>query len=104
MPANGTQVSLSEFAISPATISVPLNGELAVSNAGSIEHNLTIQGTSVHTEGLKAGDAASLDLKKGANTKGVGNQPLTPKVLADGTRSSTSRRRSSTGGSRRARR
>jgi hypothetical protein len=54
VPANAVQVSLSEFAISPASISVPLGGKLAVSNAGAVEHNLTISGTSLHTPPSKA--------------------------------------------------
>jgi FtsP/CotA-like multicopper oxidase with cupredoxin domain/plastocyanin len=63
VPANAVQVSLSEFAISPASISVPLGGKLAVSNAGAVEHNLTISGTSLHTPTLKGGDSAVLDVK-----------------------------------------
>jgi FtsP/CotA-like multicopper oxidase with cupredoxin domain len=157
--AGATQVTLSEFAISPATISVSSGGQLAVNNTGKIEHNLTIEGTDIKSAQLKAnettvvdlgdlkdgtytvfcsvaghkeagmvatlnvgggsGTAASGDgmnhaamtdeemlahndesdavmkaptdayvaqLTKGANTKGVGNQPLAPKVLPDGTK------------------
>ena len=34
LPAGAVQVSLSEFAITPASISAPLNGKLLVTNAG----------------------------------------------------------------------
>ncbi len=156
-PIGAVPVSLSEFAISPASISVPVGGKLAVGNSGSIEHNLRLSGTKLHTKNLKGGESAVLDLKgvkagtyevfcevpghkssgmtatlvvgnasgaaagthdmsnmspeqmaamndasdatmkkpvdayvaqltKGANTKGVGNQPLAPKVQADGTK------------------
>ena len=43
--ASGVQVSLSEFAISPAMINAPVGGKLVVSNTGTVEHNLTIEGT-----------------------------------------------------------
>ena len=161
-PAGAVQVSLSEFTITPASISVPVNGELTVTNAGTTVHNFNIEGTSVHTKDLQPGDAATVDLKglkagsytaycaipgheqlgmkatlligngngsgssaggmagmdfntaspqqlaamndqmdatmakavgiytaqlkNGPNTKGVGNQPLAPQVLADGTK------------------
>jgi len=148
LPVSGVQVSLREFAITPEMISVPVGGTLVVSNSGSVEHNLSIKGTSLKTKGLKAGEADTIDLKslkagtyevfcgvagheaagmkamlhvgsgdaggatsdlaagndasdatmkkpvdayvaqltKGANTKGVGNKKLAPKVRADGTK------------------
>jgi manganese oxidase len=160
VPVGAVQVSLSEFAITPASISAPLNGELLVTNAGTVAHNLNVEKTSLHTKDLNAGDSATLDLKgvkagtytvycavsghraagmqatlviggsatgsasdmagmdfntaspqklqamndamdaamlkpvnayvaqlkAGPNTKGVGNQPLAPTVLADGTK------------------
>ena len=161
-PAGAVQVSLSEFAITPASISAPLNGKLTVTNAGTAVHNFNVQGTSVHTKDLQPGDTATVDLKglkagsytafcaisghqqlgmqatlvigsgtgggssaagmanmdfntaspqqlaamndqmdatmakavgiytaqlkNGPNTKGVGNQPLAPQVLTDGTK------------------
>ena len=161
-PAGAVQVTLSDFAIAPASISAPLNGKLLVTNAGSSVHNLSVQGTSIHTKDLQPGEAMTLDLKgqkagsytalcsisghqqlgmqatlviggsgapsaasggmanmdfnsmtarqlqamndqmdatmakvvgaytpqlkSGANTKGVGNQPLIPQVLANGTK------------------
>jgi FtsP/CotA-like multicopper oxidase with cupredoxin domain len=156
-PAGATQVSLSEFAISPESITVPSGGELAVNNAGKVDHNLTIEGTDIQSAQLKGGETTVVDvadledgsytafcsiaghreagmtatltvggasgtasggtdhgamsheemlehndesdavmkaptdayvaqLTKGANTKGVGNQPLAPTVLPDGTK------------------
>jgi plastocyanin len=157
--AGGVQVTLTEYAITPATISVPVDGKLTVTNSGTMVHNFTVSAT-VHTKDLQAGESATLDLKgmkagtyavfcaisghqqlgmqaslvigggsatsssdmsgtdfnsmtpeqmaamndqmdaamlkpvtayvaqltKGANTKGVGNQVLVPKVLPDGTK------------------
>ena len=161
-PAGAVQVTLSEFAITPASISAPIDGKLTVTNSGSAVHNFNVSGTNIHTKdlqpgttttvdlkGIKAGtytvfcaipghqaagmqgtlviggsgapsssaggmenmdfnsmtpqqlsamndkmDAAMLkpvnmyvaQLKNGPNTKGVGNQPLTPKILPDGTK------------------
>ena len=161
-PAGAVQVTLSEFAITPSSISAPIDGKLTVTNSGSAAHNFNVSGTNVHTKdlqpgttttvdlkGIKAGtytvfcaipghqaagmqgtlviggsgaasssaggmenmdfnsmtpqqlsamndkmDAAMLkpvnmyvaQLKNGPNTKGVGNQPLTPKILPDGTK------------------
>jgi FtsP/CotA-like multicopper oxidase with cupredoxin domain len=152
---SGVTVSLSEFTISPSSITAPLDGKLTVTNAGKIEHNLTVEGTNLSTKQLKPGESQTLDLKgvkagtynvfcnvpghqqagmkgtleigsggtpgadsmanmtpeqmqahnnasdammkaptdayvaqltKGANTKGVGNQKLAPKLLSDGTK------------------
>jgi manganese oxidase len=157
--AGGVQVTLTEYAITPATISAPLDGKLTVTNSGTMVHNFTMSAT-VHTKDLQPGESATLDLKgikagtytvfcaisghqqlgmqaslviggggatsssdmsgmdfntmspeqmaamndkmdaamlkpvtayvaqlkSGANTKGVGNQPLAPKVLANGTK------------------
>ncbi len=147
-------VSLSEFAITPSTISVATGGSLAVTNAGAQIHNLYVEGAdpALATTDLEAGAAATLDLAglddgvytvsctiaghreagmhaqlavgdaatpttrdahaaltaaendalddrqlepveayvaqltDGANTEGVGNQPLEPELLADGTK------------------
>jgi FtsP/CotA-like multicopper oxidase with cupredoxin domain len=160
-PAGAVQVGLSEFAITPASIQVPLNGKLLVTNSGSVVHNFHVDKTNVHTSDLTPGDSATVDLKgvkagsytvycavpghrdagmqatlvigssgsagatggmanmdfnsaspqqlqamndqmdanmaravnmytaqlkTGPNTKGVGNKPLAPKVLANGTK------------------
>ena len=161
--AASTQVTLSEFAITPSTINAPLNGKLLVTNNGSTTHNFTSTeptsrrriwqpgaAATLDLDGLKAGELhrvlqrrrvtasrecrrrsssaaaatrrrrrrgmANMDfnamtpeqlsamndqmdanmakavniytaqLKTGPNTKGVGNQPLKPQVLADGTK------------------
>ena len=154
---SGTSVSLKEFAITPDMVDAAKDSVLAVSNDGTVVHNLAIKGTDKKTADLKPGEKASLDLgglkagnytiycaipghegagmkgmlmiggasggggvasgsaggtakqllagndaedaqqkkvvdayvaqlEKGPNTKGVGNQPLAPNVLADGTK------------------
>ncbi len=147
----GTKVTLSEFTIEPAMVLASKDGTIAVTNAGTVEHNLTIKGTDVKTPALKPGESVTLSLKglpegahaivcsipghessgmkgilhigagggsgagatesalravdpannkemkqqivdytaqlkRGPNTKGVGNQILAPTVLADGTK------------------
>jgi len=141
----GTEVTLSEFSISPKMINVDVGATLSVHNAGKVTHNLTVQGTSLKTSDLAPGATESLDvssLKAGsytvycaipghkgagmvamlmvgggtsgaatatggtdtaandaidktmadrtkafpAKTAGVGNQPLAPTVLPDGTK------------------
>ena len=149
-PANGVQVTLAEFSITPQMISAPAGGKLVVNNGGTTVHTLMVEGTNVTTKELQPGESQTLDLKglksgtytvscsipghkqagmvamlhlgsggsgsatseadlraqndqsdalmrapttayvaqltKGANTKGVGNQPLAPKILPDGTK------------------
>jgi FtsP/CotA-like multicopper oxidase with cupredoxin domain len=148
----GAKVSLSEFKIEPAMVDAKVGGTLAVSNDGTVVHNVAVKGTNLKTKDLQPGESATLDLKglkagdytiickipghesagmtamlmlgsggsggstagqesalkasddasnatmkkpvdayvaqlkAGANTKGVGNQPLAPKVLPDGTK------------------
>src|SRR3954447_23109174 len=149
--ANAVQVSLSEFAVTPAMITAPVDGKIVVTNNGTVEHNLSIEGTPLATKALQPGQSDTIDLKsvkagtytvscqvpghkssgmvamlhlgsggaggstssaadmragsdkadvmmkepvtayvaqltKGANTTGVGNQKLAPKVRADGTK------------------
>jgi FtsP/CotA-like multicopper oxidase with cupredoxin domain len=152
--AGATPVSLTEFRITPAELTVADGGLLKVTNNGSVVHNLTVKGEDVATADLKGGESATLDLggldagtyqvfcaipghaeagmrgalvvggtgmaghgmataseegllanndttdeimKKpvdayvkqltdGANTKGVGNPPMEPKVQPDGTK------------------
>ncbi len=162
VPLGATQVALSEFAITPSTISAPVGGTIVVVNNGSAVHNFNVQGTGKHTRDLNPGESATLDLrglakgsypvycaisghkdlgmqgtlviggtgaasntasgmanmdfnsmspqqlqamndqmdvnmnkavtayvaqlKNGPNTKGIGNQPLAPTVLPDGTK------------------
>src|SRR5262249_56632274 len=63
VPAGAVQVTLSEFAINPASIQAPLNGKLIVNNAGSVTHNFHIESTDVHTSDIGSGDSATVDLK-----------------------------------------
>src|SRR6478735_4469175 len=63
VPAGAAQVGLSEFAITPASIQVPLNGKLLVTNSGSVVHNFHVDKTDVHTSDLQSGDSATVDLK-----------------------------------------
>ncbi len=60
--AGPVDVALSEFAISPATITVPKGGSLNVTNNGTMVHNLAVTGTPVLLSDLAAGSSAPLDL------------------------------------------
>lgn len=55
-------VALTEFALSPATVTVPKGGSLAISNNGTQIHNVSITGTDLKTTDLAGGDVANLDL------------------------------------------
>jgi uncharacterized cupredoxin-like copper-binding protein len=68
-PAGPVTVSLTEFAITPA--SAPAGGTLAVTNDGTVAHNLAVEGTDLLTADLAAGDAEDLaltDLDEGSYT------------------------------------
>jgi manganese oxidase len=149
----GTKVTLTEFKIDPQMVMVDEGATIAVTNGGTVEHDLAVKGTDAKTEMLKGGESGSLDvsglekgtytllcevaghegagmkatlmigmshgsaggdsgndaalraadpqnnkmmkqqmvdyvaqLDEGPNTEGVGNQPLPPKVLPDGTK------------------
>ncbi|HEX5615704.1 MAG TPA: multicopper oxidase domain-containing protein [Acidimicrobiia bacterium] len=71
--AGGTQVALTEFAITPEMINVAEGGSLTVTNNGTAAHNLVVEGheDAVGTPDLNAGEAASLgvgDLEAGSYT------------------------------------
>jgi len=71
--AGGTQVSLTEFAITPEMINVAEGGSITVSNNGAAAHNLVVEGheDAVGTPDLNAGEASSLgvgDLDAGTYT------------------------------------
>ena len=150
-PAGNATVSLSEFALTPDSVTIPVGAKLTVTNTGTAMHNLGIVGTDLVTPDLAAGASAELDvseleaglytmyceipghkeagmtgdlhvgegdhgahgvnaerllaendasdavmkepvdayvaqLTEGANTEGVGNTPLEPNVLPDGTK------------------
>jgi len=61
-PGAPVAVTLSEFKISPATITVPKGGSLAVTNGGTMAHNVTITGTSVKSPDIAPGGSATVDL------------------------------------------
>ena len=62
-PAGAVQVTLSEFAITPASISAPLNGKLVVANSGSAVTTSHVSGTKIATKDLQPGSSATVDLK-----------------------------------------
>ncbi len=55
-------VSLTEFAIAPAPITVSAGGSIAVTNDGSTTHDLTVEGQDLATPTLDAGGTAALDV------------------------------------------
>jgi FtsP/CotA-like multicopper oxidase with cupredoxin domain len=55
-------VDLSEFALAPASVTVPAGGSLEVTNSGSTPHNLSVSGADIATADLAAGDSETLDL------------------------------------------
>ena len=55
-------VALSEFALTPAAVTVPAGGSLKVTNDGTMPHNLSIDGTDLKTADLAAGESETLDL------------------------------------------
>ncbi len=55
-------VTLAEFRIDPAVITAGAGGSLAVTNGGSVEHDLSIAGTDLATPHLASGDSADLSL------------------------------------------
>jgi uncharacterized cupredoxin-like copper-binding protein len=55
-------VELSEFALTPAALTVPTGGSLEVTNAGTAAHNLTVRGTDIASSDLAAGASETLDL------------------------------------------
>lgn len=55
-------VSLTEFAIAPAPLTVSAGGSLAVSNDGTTTHDLTVEDQDLATATLDAGETADLDV------------------------------------------
>ena len=55
-------IELTEFALSPASVSVPAGGSLEVVNAGTAAHNLSIADADITTADLAAGESETLDL------------------------------------------
>jgi manganese oxidase len=57
-----TAIGLSEFALTPAAVTVPEGGSLKVTNNGTVAHNLSIEGSDRKTADLGAGESETLDL------------------------------------------
>lgn len=55
-------VSLTEFAIAPAPLTVSAGGTVAVTNDGTTTHDLTVEGQDLATPTLDAGGTADLDV------------------------------------------
>jgi len=60
--AGGTQVTLTEFRITPSEITAAEGGVLNITNQGTTTHNFEVKGTAVKTKDLKAGESTTLDL------------------------------------------
>ena len=55
-------VSLTEFALTPSSLTVPAGGSLHVTNDGTAAHNLAVVDTDLKTPDIAGGEAAELDL------------------------------------------
>jgi FtsP/CotA-like multicopper oxidase with cupredoxin domain len=58
----GTKVTLTEFKIDPSMVMVDSGASIAVTNGGTVEHDLSVKGTDLRTKMLKAGESDTLDL------------------------------------------
>ena len=58
----GTVVTLTEFKIDPAMVDVATGGSLTVKNAGTVVHNLAIEGTDLKTADIDPGGSETLDV------------------------------------------
>lgn len=58
----GSKLTLTEFKIDPAMVTGAKGGSIAVTSAGTVEHNLAVQGTDLKTAMLKPGESATLDV------------------------------------------
>lgn len=68
---SSTKVTLTEFKIDPSMVHAEPGGSIAVTNEGTVVHNLAIKGEDKKTKDLKSGENDSLDLsglKKGNYT------------------------------------
>jgi FtsP/CotA-like multicopper oxidase with cupredoxin domain len=55
-------LGLTEFALAPSSITVPKGGSIAVTNNGTVVHNVAVVDTSVKVKDLAAGESATLDV------------------------------------------
>lgn len=60
--AGPVALSLTEFALAPAAITVPKGGSIAITNDGTMDHNVAVTDTPVKVRDLKAGESATLDV------------------------------------------
>lgn len=60
--AGPVPLALSEFSLSPAAITVPKGGSIAVTNNGTMAHNLAVTDTAAKTRDLNAGESETLDV------------------------------------------
>lgn len=60
--ASAVEVTLTEFAITPSTVSVAEGASLLVTNSGTVEHNVAVEGTDVRVDNLAPGASERLDL------------------------------------------
>lgn len=60
--AETATIELTEFALTPGSVTVAAGGSLEVVNAGSASHNLSITDTDIATADLAGGDSETLDL------------------------------------------
>src|SRR5262245_41076583 len=60
--AQGTQVVLQEFSITPSVIAVDTGASLTVKNSGTVAHNLAVKGTSLKTPDIAPGKSETLDV------------------------------------------
>jgi plastocyanin len=58
----GTTITLNEFSLTPASVSIPEGGKLTVVNGGTVAHNLSVDGTDLKTKDLAGGETDVLDL------------------------------------------
>jgi len=62
--ASTAAVSLADFKIEPASVTVASGGTLAVTNTGAVPHNLEIEGADLITKDLNGGEAEDLSVAK----------------------------------------
>lgn len=60
--AGPVALALTEFALAPAAITVPKGGSIAVTNNGTMDHDVAVTDTAVKTRDLKAGESQTLDV------------------------------------------
>ena len=60
--AGAAPVTLTEFSITPLMITASQDGGLDITNTGTVEHNLAVQGTDLKTAMIPSGGTAHLDL------------------------------------------